>query len=665
MQMSTKHPKFAQNVFDNAKMKKYLPAKTCAAVIEAQNGKELPPCHAQKFANGLRKWAKSVGATHYALVFDPFCGGTVGKLHSWISRTVNGNLKTPTAKQLLTDECDASAFCCGNSPCNAKGQIRWFAPLPAYVEDNCLHIPATLSCNKAALDEKLPLFRSCLALDKCVTKLVNLLGTKTAHVFSVVGAEQEYFLLEKYLYLQRPDLVQTGKILIEPSFTQKNMPSNYCQAPQKKVANFWQQTERRLHLLGIVAQTQHNEVAPCQAELAPCCAPAIAAYWQNQRIMQTLRIVADKQNLACLLHEKPFSHLSGSGKHNNWSLFCNGKNLFDRGTTPQQHAQYAVLIACMVQAVSLHQELLCLSAASCGNDERLGQCEAPPPVISLSLGNALADLAEAASPNFRFGHQLLSPPKDAPRNRTSPLVLTQGKFEFRLVGACASIAACNTVLNAAFAETADELATQLQKSSNVWTQAHAFVANVLKNCCNVLFDGDNYSAFWQEEAKRRKLFWAENVPKTLAASKQSNLLQKLKILSAEEQNAWRTAMLNQYCQQRQNQAIVLAEMCRDVVPIVDKTLCLQRKAEEQTGQNVPNRHLSKLLCCKKMLDLCARRLSKQIENATRDVEQRAVLFAMPLEKIILVTKRWLSTARNLCPQNLWPFPDCTEILRYD
>lgn len=664
--MSTKRPKFAQNVFDNAKMKKYLPSKTFDAVVEAQNGKELPPCHAQKFANGLCKWAKLVGATRYALVLDPFCGGTVGKMHSWISTTPNGKvLKNPTAKQLLTDECDASAFGCGNSQCNAKGQIRWFAPLPAYVEENCLRVPATLSCNQTALDEKLPLFRSCLALDKCVTKLVNLLGTKTLRVFSVVGAEQEYFLVEKRHYLQRPDLVQAGKILTEDCFWGKNVPPNYCQAPHKKVANFWQQTERRLGLLGIVAQTQHNEVSPCQAELAPCCAEALVAYWQNQRIMQTLRSVADKQNLACLLHEKPFPHLSGSGKHNNWSLFCNGKNLFERGTTPQQHAQYAVLIACMVQAVSLHQKLLCLSAMSCGNDERLGQCEAPPQVISLSLGNALADLVEAASPNFRFGHQLLSPPQNAPRNRTSPLVLTQGKFEFRLVGACASIAACNTVLNAAFAETADILATQLQNAPDVWAQAQAFVADVLKNCGNVLFDGDNYSAFWQEEANRRKLFFAQNTPQAIVASKQENLLQKLKILSAEEQNAWHTAMLNQYCRQRQTQATVLAEMCREVLPIVNKTICFERKAEGQTSQNAPSRRMAKLLCCKKMLDSCAKQLSKQTERATHDVEQRAVLFGMPLEKTILSAQRWLSTARSLCPKNLWPLPDCTEILHYN
>lgn len=659
---------FARNVFDHAKMKKYLPQKTYTAILNAEQGKEISWQDTEIYAKATLRWAKSLDATCYSHRFDPFGCSTAGKINQWLCTDLHGNLSEQFgAQQLLQDECDASAFNKMKTPFDAKGEIKLFAPLPPYVKGNCLCIPSVLTCAEGSLDEKSSLFNSCQSVNAGATRLLNALKIPCKQVLSVVGAEQEYFLLDKEKYLQRSDLVETGKILTSRCDAVCKQ-TDYCRAPSKVISNFLCEVENRLYNFGIIAKTQHKEVAPCQFELAPCCAPTIIAYWQSRLITEILAEVADDFGLVCLFHEKPFPNLNGSGKHNNWSLFADGKeNLFERGNTPLQNARYAAFLACVVQAVDLHQDLLCAAAASAGNDCRLGQCEAPPRVISVALGNARTDLHNAAKiGQFDFGKDLLPTSERYVRNRTSPLAFTQNKLEFRLVGASDSLAKCNTVLNAIVAESCQKLAHRLENSNDVWKEAQQFVGEVLTQNGKILFDGDNYCANWQALAAHRKLFFAANAPQALEHLECTQLFQQQNVASPIELQALKNASLENYCEQLEKQAKVLSELClRKVLPILRKILLQNVDLEQQTMASFNANYRKKVDTCAKKLYIHAKAIAKCTQKAPASVAERARFFAETLVALMASTQKWISVAQSLCPDKLWPLTEESALLRYD
>ncbi len=662
--MCDKRKTFSQNVFDRTKMRKYLPRATYTALCNRKNGEAIPEKHIRHYAKGLLKWAKTLGATCYSHRFDPFGCGTLGKYKQLFSCDLNGKpFEEFGAEQLLHDECDASAFPCGNlkTPSNARGQIKWFAALPPYVKDNCLCIPSVLTCAEGSLDEKTALFKSCLTLEKSVLQLLNILKMPCGGVFPVVGAEQEYFLQNKQQYLQRSDMVATGRML-----TTKQSDvylRNYCLQPNAKIRAFWNETEKRLWRLGIVAKTQHGEVSPCQFELTPCCAPTMLAYMQNRLITETLQEVADEFNMVCMLHEKPFPNMNGSGKHNNWSI-CTDKqqNLLDRGHSPAENARYAALIACVVRAVDLHQDLFLASAASVGNDCRVGKCEAPPGIISVSLGDALADLQKIADArHFNLEKDCLSAPSAATRNRTSPLCFNQNKFEFRLVGASDSLSDCNTVINTTVAESVDYLCEKLINSHNVFKDIQTFVGDVLQQNGRILFDGDNYGKQWKKEATERKLYFAANTPDALKSVEQNaTLFQQRNVMTFTELHAKKCAKLEVYCEQAEREVTVLARLCVNIVlPVMRKLLFQQMRAEKTIKkQNCPNDLHTKLTkkytTCIEKLSFCAKMLQQSLQDGSATTETRATCLAEALPETIALTQRCIDEARELCPTNLWP-----------
>lgn len=664
---------FAKNVFDTAKMRKYLSRKTFNAVTSAAHGAEISNGDMQNYAKGLLKWAKSLGATKYRPCYDPFGCATTGKFDKWLNCNLQGKIfEEFGAEQLLKNECDASAFPNGLLPFDAKGTVRWFAALPPYVKNGCVHIPSVLECEKGTLDEKIPLWRSCQKLDESATKLLRVLGTPCKHVFAVVGAEQEYFLLDKRKFQNRPDLVATGRVLASECNLQCVKTHDYCRAPSPKILKFWQETENRLFRLGIVAKTQHKEVAPCQFELAPCCAPTLLAFQHNKLITETLAEVADEFDLVCVFHEKPFAQLNGSGKHNNWSLITNtGENLFERGNSAQLNARYAVFLACVVRAVDLHQDMLLSSAMSAGNDNRLGKCEAPPQTISAALGNALADLQQAANKNrFKFGTDNFSPQTASSRNRTSPLAFTQNKFEFRLTGAQDNLADCNTTINTIVAETVNKLAERLEHSHDVWQEAQSFVAEVLEQNGRILFDGDNYSASWRQQAVRRKLFFAANAPQAWTESNTQIFLEQ-QVYTTEELQSKKIATLENYCAQLKQEADALSELClQHALPTLHKIILQHERIVKIAEKHISNRNSTtkvqkKLHTCAEKLYFCGKTLTAYTKNAPTDIALRAKFFAEKLPPLIAVTQKWMSVCLQLCPKNLQPFAQEKSLLNLD
>lgn len=672
--MCDKRKTFSQNVFDHTKMKKYLSPSTYAAVCRAERGESISKKHIEQYAKKLLKWAKTSGATCYSHKFDPFCCSTSGKSKQLFSCDLNGKpFEEFGAEQLLHDECDASAFHCGKSktPNNAKGNIQWFAALPPYVKDNCLCIPSVLTCSECSLDEKTALFRSCLTLERSMLQLLDILQIPCNHAFSVVGAEQEYFLIDKRRYLQRPDLVATGRMLT--SQRDDVHTHNYCLSPNARTRAFWNETEKRLWKLGIVAKTQHGEVAPCQFELTHCCVPTLLAYLHNRLITETLQEVANEFDMVCLLHEKPFPNVNGSGKHNNWSICTDKqKNLFERGNSPATNACYAALIACVIRAVDLHQDWFLASASSAGNDCRIGQCEAPPGIISVSLGNALADLQKIAdTEHFNLAKDCLSEPPIATRNRTSPLCFNQNKFEFRLVGASDSLADCNTVINTTVAESVDCLCEKLKNSHNVPKDIQIFVGNVLKQNGRILFDGDNYGKEWEKEANERKLYFATNTPAALCRRElNATLFERQNVMTFAELHARKNAKLEVYCEQSEKEARVLARLCMNtVLPVMRKLLLQQIQVEKMMKKQKSTYTLhtnltKKYITCVEKLFLCAKLLQQSLRNNSTETELRANRLATTLPGMIALTQRYVKEARELCPTRLWPLPK-DEIFRHD
>ena len=522
---------FGENVFNDKVMQERLPKKVYKALRKTiDEGKELDPMVADVVAEAMKNWAVEKGATHYTHIFQPLTGVTAEKHDAFITapRQDGTVLMEFSGKELIKGEPDASSFPSGGlrATFEARGYTAWDCTSPAYVREDAagaiLCIPtAFCSYTGEALDQKTPLLRSMEAINEQALRLLRLFGNTTSKkVTPSVGPEQEYFLVDKQKYLQREDLIFTGRTLFGAMPPKgQELDDHYFGTIRQRIASYMKDVNEELWKLGISAKTQHNEVAPAQHELAPIYAEANIAVDHNQLVMKTLKKVACQHGMQCLLHEKPFDGVNGSGKHDNWSITTDdGINLLEPGKTPHENIQFLLVLACILKAVDDHADLLRWSAADVGNDHRLGANEAPPAIISVFLGEQLDDVITQLISTGSATHSLkggvlqtgvASLPdlaKDATdRNRTSPFAFTGNKFEFRMVGSQDSISAPNVVLNTIVAEAFEEACDELEKAEDINEKAHDLIKKYLTEHQRIIFNGDGYSDAWVEEAERRGL----------------------------------------------------------------------------------------------------------------------------------------------------------------
>jgi glutamine synthetase len=554
---------FGSNVFNEEVQRERLPKSVFKKLQETiKKGLPLDPAIADSVAIAMKDWAIEKGATHYTHIFYPMTSLTAEKHDSFVSPTSDGRaILEFSGKELTQGEPDASSFPSGGirATFEARGYTAWDATSPAYILENpngtVLVIPtAFVSWTGEALDKKTPLLRSMEAVSAQALRVLKLFGNdKAVKVFATVGPEQEYFLIDKNFYFARPDLVNAGRTLFgaKPPKGQE-LEDHYFGSIPERVLACMLETEHELFKLGVPVKTRHNEVAPAQYEIAPLFEQANLAHDHQMLTMETLRRVADKYGLACLLHEKPFAGVNGSGKHNNWSLATDlGENLLNPGATPHQNAQFLVFTAAVIRAVDKYAGLLRVAVASAANDHRLGANEAPPAIISIYLGDQLQDIIEQIEKGpatsakqggfMEVGVTTLPKfPRDAgDRNRTSPFAFTGNKFEFRAVGSSFSIAGANTVLNTIVAESLDYIAGKLEaaKGKDFNKAVQELLADIVKNHKRVLFNGDGYTESWHKEAEKRGLPNFKNTVDALPyfASKESiELFTKYKVLSERE-----------------------------------------------------------------------------------------------------------------------------------
>ena len=522
---------FGKNVFNETVMKERLPKSVFKKMkMTIEDGAELDPSIADVVAHAMKDWAIERGATHYTHWFQPLTGVTAEKHDSFISAPdAEGKVIMEfSGKELIKGEPDASSFPSGGlrATFEARGYTAWDCTSPAFLrEDACgvtLCIPtAFCSYTGEALDQKTPLLRSMQAIDEQSLRILRLFGNTTAkRVSPSVGPEQEYFIVDRQKYLQRKDLIYTGRTLFGAMPPKgQELDDHYFGVIRERIGAYMKAVNEELWKLGVTAKTQHNEVAPAQHELAPIYDQANLAVDHNQMVMETLKKVAGRQGLTCLLHEKPFAGVNGSGKHNNWSLTSDdGVNLLNPGDTPHENIQFLLVLGCILKAVDIHADLLRESAADIGNDHRLGANEAPPAIISVFLGEQLEDvIAQLCSTGeathsksggtLRTGVATLPDlDKDATdRNRTSPFAFTGNKFEFRMVGSSDSVAPANVVLNTIVAEAFKEAADELEKADDFDTAVHDMIKKLLRDHKHIIFNGNGYSDAWVEEAERRGL----------------------------------------------------------------------------------------------------------------------------------------------------------------
>jgi len=581
---------FASSVFSDAATRTRLPKNIYKMLRKTiDEGLPLDPAVADIVANAMKDWAIEKGATHFTHWFQPMTGITAEKHDSFISPTADGRVIMEfSGKELIKGEPDASSFPSGGlrSTFEARGYTAWDCTSPAFIKDNTLCIPtAFCSYTGEALDKKTPLLRSMQALSKEAVRILRLLGnTKVTRVTTTVGPEQEYFVIDKKLYDKRLDLILTGRTLFgaKPPKGQE-LEDHYFGNLKECIAKFMAEVDQELWKLGVLAKTKHNEVAPAQHELAPIFSTTNIATDHNQLVMETMKRIAGHYGLACLLHEKPFAGVNGSGKHNNWSMSTNdGQNLLEPGNTPHDNEQFLLFLAAVIQAVDEYADVLRVSTANPGNDHRLGANEAPPAIISIFLGEQLTDILEqienGGATSSKVGGELKlgvttlpALPKDSTdRNRTSPFAFTGNKFEFRMVGSSASIAEPNTALNTIVAEVLSRIANRLEKAKDVDTEAQNIVTEIVKKHKRIIYNGNNYTEDWVKEAEKRGL---PNIKSTVAAipslisEKVVKVYEKHGVLSKAEMHSRYEIFLEAYIKTINIEALTMLDMAkRQILP---------------------------------------------------------------------------------------------------
>ena len=572
-------------VFSDSVMRERLPKPTYKELSRViKEGKALNLDIANEVAHAMKEWALEKGATHYTHWFQPLTGITSEKHDAFMEPTGDGRaLETFSGKALIQGEPDASSFPNGGlrATFEARGYTAWDPTSPAFIKDEVLCVPtAFISYTGEALDKKTPLLRSFVALDTQAKRVLSLFGKDVTAVSTTVGPEQEYFLIKEEDYAQRPDLIMCGRTLFgcEPVKGQE-LEEHYFGAIRPTVNEFMKELDGELWKLAVPAKTKHNEVAPCQHELAPIFEQGSAAIDHNLVTMEKMKLIASRHGLACLQHEKPFGYVNGSGKHNNWSISADGKNLLDPSDTPEDNLQFLVFLASIIAAVDDHQDLMRASVASAGNDHRLGANEAPPAIISIFLGDDLAAVVDAlindkpyqSHPREKMDlgvPQLADLTRDTTdRNRTSPFAFTGNKFEFRMCGSQQNLSDPNMVLNTAVAERLDAFATELEgvEREDFIDAALAWVKRTLTAHRRIIFNGNGYSDEWEQEAERRGLLNRRTTPDALPCmldQKNLDLFEKYHVCSAEEMHARYVSKAEQYAKLMNIEANTMVYMVR-------------------------------------------------------------------------------------------------------
>ena len=580
---------FGSMVFNESVMKERLPKETYKALKRTiEEGTALDPAIAGVVANAMKDWALSKGATHFTHWFQPMTGVTAEKHDSFITPVDHDSVIMEfSGKELIKGEPDASSFPSGGlrATFEARGYTAWDPTSYAFIKDNTLCIPtAFCSYTGEILDKKTPLLRSMDAISKQACRVLKLFGKNCRRVNTTVGAEQEYFLINKADYAKRRDLIFTGRTLFGAMPPKgQEMEDHYFGSIRPRVKAFMEELDDELWKLGITSKTEHNEVAPCQHEMAPIFETTNVATDHNQLTMEVMKRVADKHGFVCLLHEKPFAGINGSGKHNNWSLSTDrGENLLEPGSTPHSNAQFILFLTAVIKAVDEYQDLLRISSASAGNDHRLGASEAPPAVVSMFVGDELEaildslvrgiDYTDVEKTMMNIGVSALPPiPKDTTdRNRTSPFAFTGNKFEFRMPGSSFNIACTNFILNTAVAESLRQFADELEAATNFDTALAGLVQRELKNHRQIIFNGNGYSDEWQEAAAQRGLMNLKTTPDALmhyTDDKNVKLLARHGICTATEVQSREEILLEEYCKTLHIEVLTMLEMiAREIMP---------------------------------------------------------------------------------------------------
>ena len=604
--MSGMTEEFGSMVFSDAVMQQRLPAEIYSALRSArQYGKRLTLAEADVVAEAMRDWAIERGATHYTHWFQPMTGITAEKHDSFLSPAKDGGaLPEFSGRELIHSEPDASSFPSGGlrATFEARGYTAWDPTSYAFVKDGVLCIPTVFaSYGGEAIDKKTPLLRSMDALNIQALRILKLFGdTQTAAVRANAGAEQEYFLIDRGVYEQRPDLIYTGRTLLgaRPPKGQE-LDDHYFGAIKPRVAAFMRELDEELWKLGVPAKTEHNEVAPAQHELACVYSTVNIAADHNQLVMECMKRVADRHGMVCLLHEKPFAGVNGSGKHNNWSLSTDrGENLLNPGDTPEENAQFLLILTAVLQAVDEYQDLLRISVAGASNDHRLGGSEAPPAILSVFLGDEITGILnsiENGTPyesgekvQFKVGvHVLPRFPKDtSDRNRTSPFAFTGNKFEFRMVGSSQSISEANIILNTAVADVLRRYADELEGTADFESALHELIKRSIREHRRIIFNGNGYEKAWVREAARRGLCNYRSTPDCvphLLDAKNAELFRRNRVFSETELRARCEIVLDHYAKEVRIEALTLLDMLRkDVLPAVSRfTGALSATAHEK------------------------------------------------------------------------------------
>jgi glutamine synthetase len=689
---------FGSNVFSDKVMKERLPKQTYKAFKKSiDEGTKLTMDVANVIANSMKDWAIEKGATHYTHWFQPLTGITAEKHDSFISPTADGEIVMEfSGKQLIQGEPDASSFPSGGlrATFEARGYTAWDPTVPVFVKENAdgdatLFIPtAFYSYTGVALDKKIPLLRSIESVSKQALRILRALGnTSTKKVVATLGPEQEYFLVDKNLFLQRLDLQLTGRTLFgAPSPKGQELEDQYFGTIKDNVLAFMADLDLEMWKLGIYSKTRHNEVAPAQFENAPVFSMLNTAVDHNQLTMDLMQKIALRHDLVCLLHEKPYRGINGSGKHNNWSLATDdGQNLLEPGETPHDNMQFLTFLAGVIRAVDRHADMLRGACATAGQDHRLGANEAPPAIISVYLGDMLGDIFEKLGKGEKYNFKGASftdvgvdalpsfPLDNSDRNRTSPFAFTGNKFEFRMVGSAMSCAGPNLILNTAVSESLDEIATRLEKSKDIKAEVAAILKDVYKENSKIVFNGNNYSADWEKEAAKRGLPNVKNsvdAHKALITPVAEAILTKYGVLSKEELHSRYEIYIETYSKVINIEANTAIKMVSTLfipaaIKFASKLADSISKVKAAGGTVATQEALLKSVSS--LLDSASKKLKVTIDAQAKaadisDAVKKAEAFRDNVFTAYTSMRDEIDALEAIVPANIWPVPTYADLL---
>ena len=686
---------YGSKVFNEHVMKERLPSATYKSLKNTlHKGAPLDIEVANVVASVMKRWAMELGATHYTHWFQPLTGITSEKHDGFVSPVGDGTaIMEFSGKELVRGEPDASSFPSGGlrATCEARGYTAWDPTSYAFVKDDVLCIPtAFVSYTGEALDKKTPLLRSMNALSNQAVRILKLFGKDVDYVSTTVGPEQEYFLIKKEDYEARQDLILTGRTLFgAPSAKGQELEEHYFGVIRPEVSEFMKELDEELWKLGIPAKTKHNEVAPCQHELAPIFDTTNVAIDHNLLTMEMMKKIAPKYGLVCLQHEKPFEGVNGSGKHNNWSMSTTHENLLDPGDTPMENLQFLVFLAAVIKAVDEYADLLRTSVATPGNDHRLGANEAPPAIISIFVGEELEAVIDAIASDSPYagpvkmkmdlGVDVLPKfSKDTTdRNRTSPFAFTGNKFEFRMPGSSQNLSDCDTILNTAVAKELKGYADELEGAEDFTSAAIALVKRTIRDHRRVIFNGNGYSAEWEEEAARRGLPNKKNAPAALPAlidPKNIALMEEFGVLTKVEMYSRYEVELEHYSKIINIEALTMLEMARkQLLPAVNaymsevaNTAASKLAVSESLSVRSETKALTRLSADADAMSDAVDELQAAVDaaKALSDESAKAVAFHDDVLPKMDALRAAADDAETICGEDYWPLPSYSKMLYY-